>query len=217
MVKRVAANKDSGPARSPAEEAFLAVLVAARGRFIITRTKVAKLLYLADLEMARTSGRPATGVTWRWLDYGPFNNDLFTIENRLAASNLITREQTQNWYGTLEYRLTAVETATSNIDEEFWRIVSAIVDAHAAKAASTLRDITYQTPPMLEAQAGGERGVILDLEPERPLPDIAPVLRRLQKADMSGGVGWNALWIPSYRANAPPTEKSNNATMKGQK
>ena len=41
--------------------------------------------------------------------------------------------------------------------------------------------------------------------------------RRLQKSVRSGGVGWMALWTPSYTAKAPPTEKRSSATMNGQK
>ena len=39
---------------------------------IPTRTKVAKLLYLVDVEYYRRHGRTLTELAWRFLHYGPY-------------------------------------------------------------------------------------------------------------------------------------------------
>lgn len=45
-------------------------------------------------------------------------------------------------------------------------------------AASSRRDITYQTAPMIEARRRGQRGVELDLD-IRPMPDAKAAVSRL--------------------------------------
>ena len=163
------------------DQALLGVLVAARGRFVMNRTKAAKLLYLADLEMARLSGRTGSGATWRWRMHGPFDNELLGAEERLGHAGLIMVERTSNWYGNQEVRLEANESARPDVEIEFWEIVARIVDEYGDKAASTLKDIAYQTEPMLEAQANDEREGVLDLLGARPMPDVSASLTRLRQ------------------------------------
>ena len=43
------------------------------------------------------------------------------------------------------------------------------------------KDLTYETEPMREAQADGERDVILDLRDTAPVPDASATLRRFQR------------------------------------
>lgn len=54
----------------------------------MTRMKVAKLLYLVDLEAVRSTGCLATDVRWQWLDYGPFSTALYEVEDDLVRSRL---------------------------------------------------------------------------------------------------------------------------------
>lgn len=162
--------------------AVVALLLAARAKGArISRTKVAKLLYLADLKAVEDLGRPGSGVTWRWLHYGPFNNELLRIEDDLVSAGVIDRECVERDYGGSEFRLRYVGSeCTLDIDAEFARIVGEIVQQHGNLAASTLKDMTYQTEPMREAQEGGARGVVLDLFGQQPAPPMGGLVARMQ-------------------------------------
>jgi hypothetical protein len=124
-----------------------------------------------------------SGVQWRWLNHGPFDYGLLSLEDRLVAAGKVRRDEQSNPFGTPEYRLSPVnESETINVDSQFWEIVSDVVREFGSLAASSLRDITYQTAPMIEAQKSGERGVELDLDIVRPVPNAkAAVARLLQK------------------------------------
>lgn len=75
------------------EAAYLAVLKLARERgYIITRLTMAKLLYLADLAAVREGDEPVSGVEWRWLNHGPFNNALQFLENDLVSAGMVRRD-----------------------------------------------------------------------------------------------------------------------------
>ena len=159
--------------------AFVALLLAARAQgAVITRTKLAKLLYLADLRAVDELGRPGSAVQWRWLHYGPFSNALLTIEDDLVSDGIVERQATENYFGSVEYRLRLVRSISIDVDGEFAAVIEKTVLAHGNLAPSTLRDMTYQTAPMQEAKREGIRGQSLDLLTGRPIPDIAPVLRQ---------------------------------------
>src|SRR4051812_30721320 len=84
--------KLAAPPRTVA--AYLAVLEAARLQgYVITRLKLAKLLYLSDLSAVREGDNPVSGIEWKWLDHGPFNNVLQFLENDLVRSEVIGRQQ----------------------------------------------------------------------------------------------------------------------------
>jgi len=148
----------------------------------MTRTKVAKLLYLVDLESVRLMGQEATDLQWRWLHHGPFDKEYFQVEDRLIGRGLVQRTTAQNYYGSPEFRLSlAIEDADVGMDARIREIVDEVVARFGGLAASTLRDLTYQTAPMLAALQGNHRGVELDLDRARPVPNAAPALARLRE------------------------------------
>ena len=84
-----------------AAECIEALLVlASRKNLRINRTKVAKLLYLADLRSVDQSGTAGSGIAWRWLNHGPFDNVLSSIEDGLVRQRIVERETTR--WGTVE-------------------------------------------------------------------------------------------------------------------
>jgi uncharacterized phage-associated protein len=161
---------------------LVALLGAARAQgTIITRTKLAKLLYLADLRAVQELGRTGSGVEWRWWHYGPFSRLLQSVEDDLVAAGVVEREVTENYYGGTEYRLGLGREVPVDVDAQFAVIIEGIVLEYGNLAASSLRDLTYQTGPMQEAQRENARGEVLDLLTGHPVPEIAPVLARFQE------------------------------------
>jgi uncharacterized phage-associated protein len=160
-----------------APAALVALLAAARAQgTIITRTKLAKLLYLADLRAVEELGRPGSGVEWRWWHYGPFSKLLQSVEEDLVSAGVVEREATENYYGGAEFRLRLGREVPVDVDAQFAVIIESIVLEYGNLAASSLRDLTYQTAPMREAQRENAHGKVLDLLTGHPVPEIAPVL-----------------------------------------
>jgi uncharacterized phage-associated protein len=155
--------------------------VARASGVMINRTKLAKLLYLADLEAVTEGCAPGSGVEWRWRHYGPYSNALREIETDLELAGIVRVSETVNYYGTPEVRLVlAIETPQVEIDARFSEIVERIVSEKGQLSATQLKDLTYQTRPMLEAQKLGRREVRLDLAGGEPLPDLEPALQKLR-------------------------------------
>jgi len=61
---------------------------------------------------------------------------------------------------------------------ESMRIIRRVVSLHGSKSASVLRKLSYQTPPMVEAEAAGDRNVLLDLSRARRVRQIRELLER---------------------------------------
>lgn len=136
--------------------------------FVMSRTKVAKLLYLADLEYARRTGSQGSDVDWIWYNYGPYDTDLLTIERELEADGSIRCEtaavavKDERW---VENRLVLVEhiqLSDEEVDREFLSIVREMVGDYGGWSATRIKNFTYATPPMIKAQEE-ERGVSLDI------------------------------------------------------
>jgi uncharacterized phage-associated protein len=161
--------------------AVLAVLRVARDRgYLITRVKLAKLLYLADLRAVAAGGDPLSGIEWKWLNHGPFNNILLDIERDLDRDGFISTEQTFHPFGR-RVCLTLVSDEGPRLPDDEERVVADTVAELGDLAASSLRDLSYQTPPMIEAQAGDNRGIVLDLDTVRPVPKVSRTLARLRE------------------------------------
>jgi uncharacterized phage-associated protein len=164
---------------------------------LVNRVKLAKLLYLADLRAVEAGLPPGTDVEWRWRHFGPHSSVLQAVENDLFAAQVIQVERSVTYYGNKEVRLRLVEANPHvEIDRRFAKIVSDILKDYGRLSATQLKDMTYQTAPMLTAAAKGKREVRLDLAGGDPYPDLAPALRRLKAtlrtmprlADEDGGV-----------------------------
>jgi hypothetical protein len=151
---------------------------------------MAKLLYLADLASVGAGDDPIPGIEWRWLQHGPFNNDLQYLENELVRRGVVKLDEYYSGFqvrivGDLPgYEMPAGELAT----------LKKVIKEFGGLAASSLKDLSYQTPPMVDAQQRGQ-GVILDLSLARPRPKLgglsqtmSAVLARLPEQETDPGV-----------------------------
>ncbi|MGW8330963.1 type II toxin-antitoxin system antitoxin SocA domain-containing protein [Streptomyces sp. NPDC055897] len=155
--------------------------VARASGITVNRTKLAKLLFLADFEAVDRGCAPGSGVEWRWRHFGPYSDSLREIEADLELAGVVKVVETTNYYGTLEVRLALTgETPQVEIDAKFAEIVERIVSEKGKLSATQLKDLTYQTPPMVAAQKLGQREVRLDLAGGTPIPDLEPGLQRLR-------------------------------------
>ncbi|XVU30616.1 Panacea domain-containing protein [Actinoplanes sp. CA-054009] len=185
---------EPGPSLTPGSRtkaAYLAVLKLARERgYVITRLKMAKLLYLADLAAVRQGEEPISGVEWRWLNHGPFNNALQFLENDLVDAGMVRRDQ---YYYGFQVRLVQDPVGFDMPVDEL-EMLERILAEYGHLAANSLKDLSYQTPPMLDARERGQ-GVVLDLSLARPRPKLGAlsarmsrVLKRLPEQETDPGV-----------------------------
>jgi hypothetical protein len=61
---------------------------------------------------------------------------------------------------------------------ELMVVIDDVLAKFGSLSPAEIRQKSYETKPMIEAQRDGERGVILDLDSCRPLPDLSAVANR---------------------------------------
>ena len=162
----------------PLLRSVLAVLKAAEERgFTITRTKLVKLLYFADLAAVEGGETAITGATWRWDNFGPYDHALKRAENTAVDMELVDRDdQTAAEYGAC--RLQLVLDIDDPLPDAAMATVRRVVGRLGGQSAGALRDLSYRTPPMVEAETAGERGVLLDLSRARRARQARALLDR---------------------------------------
>jgi|SRR4051794_20971090 len=183
-------SQDAPTYRGTSAAVVLLLKVARESGVIINRVKLAKLLYLADVRAVAEDLPPGTDVEWRWRHYGPHSNALQEIESDLCAARVIQAERSLTFYGNKEirFRLLAADPRI-DVNPRFMNILGDVVSEFGHLSATQLRDLAYQSPPMLAAIAKGRREVRLDLTGGEPYPDLAPALARLKAVARSMPAG----------------------------
>lgn len=131
----------------------------------MTRTKVVKLLYLADLRSAASEEHARSGILWRWWHYGPYCQSLRRVEDRLVAEGLIERK-TSILSAEIEEEVLSASRSSSEASSQagdFLVHLDAVLEDHGRKTATALKDMTYETVPMVEAKRIGQKGILLDI------------------------------------------------------
>ncbi|WP_096907002.1 Panacea domain-containing protein [Dietzia sp. WMMA184] len=161
-------------------DALISLLKRASDRGVeITTTKVAKFLYLADLRSVELYGESFSGFTWTWDNHGPWDSTIYRSAETLEAQGIV--KTTEASYGRFNgKRFELVSMTQETVDHRFASIIDVLLDDYGNCTASALRDLTYNTPPMLEAQRCGARGVKLDLHGGGPVPQASSVKARLR-------------------------------------
>ncbi|GGQ00435.1 hypothetical protein [Streptosporangium pseudovulgare] len=165
---------------TPLARAVLAVLKVARELYVeITRTKLAPLLYLADLDAIESGRTRFSGAAWRWDGHGPYDHALILAEEWTVKSDLAERRDSPPAeYGSRALSLTVDiddPLSPSTMDR-----VRAVIHLHGGRSEADLSDLFRETAPIVEACAAGERGVLLDLNRARRHRQAGALRERFQ-------------------------------------
>lgn len=150
---------------------FEAIRYADDRSFLMTRTKLLKLLYLTDLHAVDEGDTVRSEVNWVWHHYGPFDKQVLLVEDTLHFAGAIERTEEQTSSGTPYRALHATadpERASSAThaewDREFFALLHRIIDKYGDLSPSRLTTLAYETPPLQLAQEDdGQRGGALDM------------------------------------------------------
>lgn len=130
------------------------------------RTRLMKLLYLADYEARRFIGRPLSAIKYIWYDYGPYDPQLKERIERLKGISVLTEEPIQYPNGRLGYVYTRGSLPVSNsFSAPEVEILSYVWQQYSRVDLRELLDeIVYQTEPMLEAKKNEAKGKPLNMD-----------------------------------------------------
>src|SRR5438046_1291322 len=130
------------------------------------RTRLMKLLYLADYEARRFLGRPISGAKYIWHFYGPYESRLNSWINRLRDCQVLVETPVVYPSGKQGFLYTAgPKPALESFKPVETEILTYVCRQYSrVDLRELLDDIVYQTEPMVRAKNKKAREKPLDMD-----------------------------------------------------
>jgi DNA-binding XRE family transcriptional regulator/uncharacterized phage-associated protein len=132
----------------------------------ITKTKLAKLVYLADFIWYYLNSTPMSGMTYRKLPRGPVADVYFRALDEMEEDGAIIREPKGN---SIMFSLIEREAPTSRLSSDEINLIKKIGKAWSCKSTSDIVNFTHEQLPWQICRDGEviPYGLITQEEPER--------------------------------------------------
>lgn len=137
--------------RERVEACVLALLAMAGSMELeITRTKLAKLLYFADISSVECDGITGSGVAWHYMEHGPYDDVLREVEDDLVKRGLVHKNTGPRPEGG-ERNVLTVKDLSITVPDDFSGHVQTVLDEMGDWKSAELKDRAYSTQPMAAA------------------------------------------------------------------
>jgi len=122
-----------------------------------TRTKLVKLLYLADLQHSKKYGRTLTGVTYYSYFYGPYSDQIAKSIKKLKDSDIIQEDSGVGVEGQ-EYYVYGIKIDTESfealLDGDEKKTLNRVITEYGDLPLDAILDIVYSTKPFVKTKKG---------------------------------------------------------------
>ena len=118
----------------------------------ITKTKLAKLVYLADFLWYYEHSTPMSGVTYRKLPRGPVADIYFRVLDELEEDRIVVRDVTDK--GAIMFSLVESAPPTSRLSEEEIRLITNICEVWRGKPTLDIVNFTHEQLPWKDCRDG---------------------------------------------------------------
>ncbi len=128
-----------------------------KARVKVGRTRIMKILYLADLIAKSKLGRTITGTEYRYYFYGPYSREVIDAIIKLKNEGYLTDETELTKFGPAHnYRPTekAHEVQIAHLTKEETEILDSVIKKFGRNELIRLLDVVYATEPMRKAFPG---------------------------------------------------------------
>jgi hypothetical protein len=126
----------------------------------LTRARVAKLVYLVDVECVKVYGEPYTSIEWVRDNHGPFVWDVENAARVLVTAGLLTISVEQSVYGNDKHvYIAAPEASVPEVEDHMKEIIDDVIRETSRMGWSRFMERVYSTAPM----EGTVKGNKLDL------------------------------------------------------
>ena len=110
----------------------------------ITKTKLAKLVYLADFLWYYGNSSPMSGMTYRKLPQGPVSDVYFRALDEMEDAGVVIREPKGNAF---MYSLVEQEVPDSRLSEQECDLINKICQAWKGKSTAEIVEFTHRQLP----------------------------------------------------------------------
>lgn len=125
----------------------------AGGRTLVGRTRIMKLLYLADLVAKYRLGKTITGSRYYYYFFGPYSDEVQNAIISLTAKGLLSDNPVLTNAGQAhDYKANVKETPALPLTKEEKDILDEIIVKFGRRKLEEVVKTAYQTPPMKTAR-----------------------------------------------------------------
>lgn len=162
------------------QSAIVYLLNELSGRLL--KTQLIKLLFLADIEHWKQTGKQLTDLKYVYDNFGPYDreydNDLELLKN-IQAIQTTKIEREDRYYFLIEKKSrTLLKQASENIENIGRAILDEIISQYGKTTLKSLLEIVYAHPLISETT----RGSVIDF-------NQIPALKKM-KQDLNNGADW---------------------------
>lgn len=118
---------------------------------IESRTKLVKLLYLADVEAKEKLKRTITGLKYIYHFYGPYAPEIIEKAHEMDGEEI--REVYNPLFDRYEYYAVKKEREV-DLDRDEIEVLNEVIKKYGRMNTSEIKEIAYDTRPMLKAEPG---------------------------------------------------------------
>lgn len=120
---------------------------------VLGRTQLVKLLYLADHEARRYTGKPLSTFEWKREPQGPFTERFYDVKDQLMDHGLVAELRGVTPFGNAWYQYVDKDGPVEyDFDAAEVRILRFIVQAYGGKSREEILQDVYATKPFLEVK-----------------------------------------------------------------
>ena len=128
-----------------------------KARVKVVRTRIMKILYLADFIAKSRLGRTITGAKYRYYFYGPYSRDVIDAIIKLKKEGYLTDNTELTKFGLAhDYRPTekAYKIQFEHLTKEEREILDSVIKKFGRNELLRLLDVVYATEPIRKAFPG---------------------------------------------------------------
>ncbi|MEK7091771.1 MAG: type II toxin-antitoxin system antitoxin SocA domain-containing protein [Patescibacteria group bacterium] len=118
----------------------------------IPKTKLAKLLYLADFGWFYYHLKSMSGMQYRKIQYGPVTDAYFRIIDEMSDNGELNIEQTEDGAMLISQTRSGAKVDLSEISQEEKKLITNIGEKWKGKKTAEIVDFTHKQFPFLYAQ-----------------------------------------------------------------
>lgn len=124
-------------------------------RHELSKARVTKTVYLADVEAARRTGRKVTAIDWWYNHYGPYVEDVHRAALALQDQGLLRVVDETNFHGQPKTRYEVVKEEKLELPIEVRSVLDQVIEETAPMYWDAFMRYVYSTPPMKDTEQYG--------------------------------------------------------------
>jgi hypothetical protein len=114
----------------------------------LSKTRLTKLVYLADWQAANDLGRQLTNIDWYFHNFGPYVDDVMNV---VMSDPRFEVSKTTNFYGDMKLQIAVQSDDHAKLGEAEVAVLNKVIEETSPMYWNSFIKHVYQTKPILDS------------------------------------------------------------------